>query len=113
MPSLACAENAIQWPCAPMAEAEHRESALGGADFVTPTSDQRQVLRGIFVMAPDTPESLPPSDCAAMSLLPDGSGSVIFVDGDWACAPIELGRATIEVLMMVGRGDIVHAGQGL
>ena len=87
--------------------------ALGGANFVTPTSDQRQILRGIFVMAPDTPESLPPGYCAAMSLLPDGSGSAIFVDGDRACAPIELGRAAIEVLMMVGRGDIVHAGQRL
>jgi hypothetical protein len=48
-----------------------------------------------------------------MSLLPDGSGSVIFVDGDRACAPIKLGREAIEVLMMVGRGDVVHAGQGL
>jgi hypothetical protein len=48
-----------------------------------------------------------------MSLLPDGSGSAIFVDGDRACAPIELGRTAIEVLMMVGRSDFVHAGRGL
>jgi hypothetical protein len=89
------------------------ERALGGADFVTPTSDQRQVLRGIFVVAPDTPESLPPGDCPAKSLLPDSSGSAIFVDGDRACAPIEVGRAAIEVLMMVGCGDIAHAGQRL
>ncbi|MGD1016754.1 MAG: hypothetical protein ABR863_10000 [Roseiarcus sp.] len=89
------------------------ERALGGADFVTPTFDQRQALWGIFVMTPDTPESLPPGDCVAISLLPDGSGSAIFVDGDRASAPIELGRAAIEILMMVGRGDIVHAGQRL
>jgi hypothetical protein len=107
------AEDAIRWPCGSMEEAKQIARALGGADFVALTGDQWQFLRGIFVMAPDTPESLPPGDRAAMSLLPDGSGSVIFVDGDRACAPIRLGREAIETLMMVGRGDIVHAGQGL
>jgi hypothetical protein len=107
------ADESVRWPCGSMGEAKQIARALGGADFVTLTSDQWQFLRGIFVMAPDTPESLPPGDRAAMSLLPDGSGSVIFVDGDRACAPIKLGREAIEALMMVGRGDIVHAGQGL
>jgi hypothetical protein len=107
------AEESMRWPCGSMDEAKAMARALGGAEFVTLTDEQWQFLRGIFVMASDTPESLPPGDRAAMSLLPDGSGSVIFVDGDRACAPIKLSREAIEVLMMVGRGDIVHAGQGL
>jgi len=112
-PGLARAEDTIQWPCGPLAKATEMAKTLGGSDFITLTGDQWQFLRGVFVQAPDTPMALPPGDRAAMSLLPDGSGSVIFVDGDRACAPIELGRAAIEVLMMVGRGDIVHAGQRL
>lgn len=107
------ADDAIPWPCGPMSGAAALAKALGGSDFVTLTNDQWQFLRGIFVMAPDTPASLPPGDHAAMSIHSDGSASVIFVDGDRACAPIKLGRQAIEVLMMVGRGDIVHAGQGL
>ena len=110
---LARAEEAIPWPCGPMSGAASLAKALDGSDFVTLTNDQWQFLRGIFVMAPDTPASLPPGDHAAMSLHSDGSASVIFIDGDRACAPIRLGREAIEVLMMVGRGDIVHAGQGL
>ncbi len=107
------ADEAVKWSCTSMDGAKAMARALGGADFVTLTDDQWQFLRGVFVMAPDTPESLPPGDQAAMSLRPDGSGSVIFVDGDRACAPVKLGREAVEVLMMVGRGDIVHAGQGL
>ncbi len=112
-PRLARADAAVPFPCGPIAQVIATAHALGGADFIALTSDQWQFLRGMFVQAPDTPESLPPGDRAMISMRPDGSASVVFVDGDLACAPIRLGKPGVEALMSVGRGDIVHVGQGL
>jgi hypothetical protein len=112
-PRLALAEGPTPWPCGPVGQARERAHALGGADFVSLTGDQWQFLRGMFIESPDTPESLPPGDRAMISMRPDGSASVVFVDGDLACAPIRLGKPGVDALMAVGRGDIVHAGTGL
>lgn len=98
------------FPCGPITHAADVAKALGGGPFVTLTGDQWQFLRGIFVMAPDTPSSLPPGDRAEMSLHPDGSASIVYVDGDVACAPMKLGKDGVDLLMQVGRGDIVHSG---
>ena len=46
-----------------------------------------------------------------ISMRPDGSASVVFVDGDLACAPIRLGKPGVEALMSVGRGDAGRAGR--
>ena len=114
-PRLALADESegVAFPCGPLDRAAESAHALGGHDFIALTSDQWQFLRGMFVQAPDTPESLPPGDRAMISMRPDGSASVVFVDGDLACAPIRLGKPGVEALMSVGRGDIVHVGQGL
>lgn len=107
------ADDAPQFPCGSIEKAKEMARAMGGGEFVALTNDQWQFVRGLFVMAPDTPASLPPGDGAQMSLRPDGSASIVFIDGDRACAPIKLGPEAIKVIMMVGRGDLVHAGQGL
>ncbi len=112
-PRLARADEAPQFPCGAIEKAKEMAHAMGGGDFVALTNDQFQFVRGLFVMAPDTPPSLPPGDHAEMSLRPDGSASVIFVDGDQACAPIKLGPEAIRIVMQVGAGDLVHAGRGL
>lgn len=98
------------FPCGPLAHAADVAKALGGAPFVTLTADQWQFLRGVFVMAPDTPNALPPGNSAEMSLRPDGSASIVYVDGDTACAPMRLGKDGVDLLMQVGRGDITHSG---
>ncbi len=114
-PRLARADEAagVRWPSGPISEAKSMARALGGADFVALTGDQWNFLRGMFIESPDTPESLPPGNGAVMSLRPDGSASIVFVDGDLACAPMKLGRRGVEALMSVGRGEIVHAETGL
>lgn len=100
----------VQFPCGPLTHAADVAKALGGAPFVTLTGDQWQFLRGVFVMAPDTPNALPPGNSAVMSLRPDGSASIVYVDGDTACAPMKLGKDGVDLLMQVGRGDITHSG---
>ncbi|MGD0565648.1 MAG: hypothetical protein ABSA66_21515 [Roseiarcus sp.] len=112
-PCRAHADEASQFPCGAIERAKEMVHAMGGGDFVALTNDQFQFVRGLFVMAPDTPASLPPGDHAEMSLRPDGSASIIFVDGDRACAPIKLGPEAIRIVMQVGAGDLVHAGRGL
>jgi len=112
-PRLARADEASQFPCGAIESAKEMAHAMGGGDFIALTNDQFQFVRGLFVMAPDTPASLPPGDHAEMSLRPDGSASIIFVDGDRACAPIKLGPEAIRIVMQVGSGDLVHAGRGL
>lgn len=110
-----CADETegVRWPCGSLDQTRETAHALGGAPFIALTPEQWQFLRGVFVAAPDTPEALPPGDHALMSLRPDGSASVVFVDGNRACAPIKLPRSAVEILMSVGRGDLVRAGQGL
>jgi hypothetical protein len=73
-PRLARCDEAAQFPCGPIDKAVEFAKTMGGGDFVTLTNDQFQFVRGLFVMAPDTPASLPPGDHAEMSLRPDGSG---------------------------------------
>lgn len=108
-PPAHAAEGQI-FPCGPLSNAAEIASALGGAPFVALTGEQWQFLRGVFVMAPDTPSSLPPGDHAEMSLRPDGSASIVYVDGNMACAPMKLGKEGVDILMQVGRGDITHSG---
>jgi hypothetical protein len=101
------------FPCGPASGLADRAKAMGNAPFVALTPEQFQFARGLFVMAPDTPASLPPGDSAAMSLGPDGSASIVYIDGDQACAPMKLGKEGVDVIMQVGRGEIVHSGKGL
>ncbi len=112
-PRLARADDAlgVAFPCGPLDRAAEIAHALGGADFVALTAEQWNFLRGMFIESPDTPESLPPGDRAMMSLRPDGSASVVFVDGALACAPMKLGAKGVEALMSVGRGDVGRAGR--
>ncbi len=109
----AFADETPPFPCGPLDKAQQFAKATGGGDFVVLSNDQWQFVRGLFVMAPDTPPSLPPGDRAEMSLRPDGSASIIFVDDNRACAPIRLGPEAVKVIMQVGRGDLVHAERGL
>ena len=68
VPRLALAQEGPIFACGPFDNAEQIAQALGGEDFVTLSADQWQFLRGLFIMAPDTPDSLPPGDRAAMSI---------------------------------------------
>jgi hypothetical protein len=102
-----------QFPCGPLEQSKQFARAMGGGEFIALTNDQWRFVEGLFVMAPDTPASLPPGDRAAMSMRPDGSASIVFIDGELACAPIKLPPEAVKVIMQVGSGDLVHAGSGL
>lgn len=103
------AEDAPRFPCGPMDRASELARATGGAPFVTLSAEQWQFTRGLFVMAPDTPSALPPGDRAAISKREDGTASIVFLDGDQACAPMRLGKEGVDILMAVGRGEIAHS----
>jgi hypothetical protein len=111
--SVAGAQEARIFPCGPIDRAGDMAKAMGGEALVTLSDEQFQFVRGLFVMAPDTPSSLPPGDRAAMSMRADGSASIVFLDGDQACAPMKLGKEGVDILMQVGRGEVVHSGHGL
>jgi hypothetical protein len=113
VPLSAHSEDAGGFRCGPASGANEMARATGGEPFITLSGEQFQFVRGLFVMAPDTPSSLPPGDRAAMSMRADGSASIVFVDGDQACAPMKLGKEGVDLLMQVGRGEIVHVGSGL
>jgi hypothetical protein len=100
-------------PCGSMERTQAIAAARGGEPFAKVTPEQWQFLRGLYAMDPDTPPGLPPGDSAAMSKHPDGSITVVFIDGDLACAPMKLEKNGVDMLMAVGRGDVIHAGHGL
>lgn len=108
----ASAGDAPTFPCGPA----DRFMALAvehGEIYVAMTPEQFQFARGLFAMAPDTPSSLPPGESARIARREDGSASVVWIDGDQACAPMRLGKEGADMLMQVGRGEIVHNGHGL
>lgn len=92
--------------------ASERVKADGGAPLITLTPEQFQFMRAVAVQMKDTPDSLPPCDHAMMSISPDGSATVVFVDGDAACEPVKITKHGVDFLMQVGSGDVVHSGSG-
>jgi hypothetical protein len=106
----ALAAERFPWPCTSMEAAKALVHEASGTEFIALTSEQFAFVRGIFVGAPDTPELLPPGDRAMMSILPNGSASVIFVDGILACMPIQFRKERVDLLMAIGKGEVTHAG---
>ena len=71
------------------ASAAKRTSDAHHDKWIELTSDQWQLLRGIYAINPLTPRGLPYGDKAALIKI-DGrpGGMVFFIDGDKACTPI-------------------------
>lgn len=99
-PRWAHAQETQTFPCGPLEDANQIAQALGGEDFVALSAEQWQFARGLC-------------DRAAISLRPDGSASLVSLDGDLACAPIKLDKDGFALLTQVGRGELVHAGRNI
>ena len=89
---------------------EAAESA--GWSWTIMTPDQWNFARGVAAIAPQTPIGLPPGDSGVLSEEPGGDAAIIFVDGDKACETIGIYRKLADLILSVGRGDIVHTDIG-
>lgn len=105
-------ESVIIFPCGPI-ERFHEAMQAHHEALTDLSPEQFQFARGIFATSPETPASLPPGDRAVMATREDGTVSLIFIDGDQACAPLRLTKLAIDLLLQVGRGEIVHSGHPL
>ena len=88
--------------------------AAHGGKWIELTHDQWQFLRGIFVLNPLTPAGLPFGDKAVLAQVPEENGGVVFfIDGLRACTPMAAPHELVDMLHLVGGGEIAHEGDGL
>ena len=83
-----------------------------GKTWTMLTPDQWQFLRGVSVLAPDMPSGLPPGDGAAF-VQESGAdyGWIVFTEGSSGCWPVmPVPKELVQILMSVGKGDIIHPG---
>jgi hypothetical protein len=74
--------------------------------------DQFQFVRALFVAIPPVSDELPPGDRAALFL--DGANKAVMVgiiDGDWVCARFTAPDSLVNLIIEVGKGEVVRAGQ--
>jgi hypothetical protein len=74
--------------------------------------DQFQFVRALFVAIPPVSDELPPGDHAALFL--DGANKVVMVgimDGDSVCARFAAPDSLVNLIVKVGKGEVVRAGR--
>ena len=74
--------------------------------------DQFQFVRALFVAIPPVSDQLPPGDRAALFL--DGANKAVMVgiiDRDWVCARFTAPDSLVNLIIEVGKGEVVRAGQ--
>ena len=75
-------------------------------------ADQFQFVRALFVAIPPVSGELPPGDRAALFL--DGANKAVMVgiiDGDRACARFAAPDSLVNLIIEVGKGEVVRTGQ--
>jgi hypothetical protein len=81
-------------------------------DSIPLNGDQFQFVRALFVAIPPVSDELPPGDRAALFL--DGANEAAMVgiiDGDWVCARFTAPDSLVNLIIEVGKGEVVRAGQ--
>ena len=82
-----------------------------GHDWIKLTNDQWQFMRGVFVTMPNTPFRLPPGDKAYVSKkTKEGLQALAFIDGAQSCDILFIKQELYDILMQIGRSEILHAG---
>jgi hypothetical protein len=83
------------------------------ADVSVPlNADQFQFVRALFVAIPPLSDELPPGDHAALFL--DGANKAVMVgimDGDSVCARFAAPDSLVNLIVKVGKGEVVRAGR--
>ena len=99
---LLCASPALAdappFDCRALSEFKKRVESAGA--WAQPLTDRElDFARGVYVMQPSTPMSLPPGDAAMWIDFhnPDGSIMVFFVDGERVCEPMSVTKSAREV----------------
>lgn len=114
-PTLALTAFALLLSVAPAAAASHRDAKcsslkkLKADDSVTIralTRPEYHFMQGIWAMAPQTPEGLPPGDSAILVTSDESKtvGMVMFATGDLVCKPM-LG-IPLDLLAKVRAGKV-------
>jgi hypothetical protein len=73
--------------------------------------DQFQFVRALFVAIPPVSDELPRGDRAALFL--DGANKAVIVgiiDRDWVCARFTAPDSLVNLIIEVGKGEVVRAG---
>ena len=81
-------------------------------DSILLNGDQFQFVRALFVAIPPVSDQLPPGDRAALFL--DGANKSVMVgiiDRDWVCARFTAPDSLVNLIIEVGKGEVVRAGQ--
>ena len=82
--------------------------------WVELTSAQWQFLRGIYVVNPNTPPSLPYGDRAVLAQVEGKPGGLVFfIDGEMACTPMEIPQALLTMVRDVETAAVNHVGTRL
>ena len=105
--ALAMSSAAHADECIDIAVAKQSVSEVNGK-WIDMTQSQVDFMKGVFATAPTTPDRLPYSDKAAI-LTRRNVSTVVFIDGDLACDPVELSPPGFKKLMDIGAGEISHA----
>jgi hypothetical protein len=93
--------------CVPLAAVD---KAVDGS--VALNGDQFQFVRALFVAIPPVSDKPPPGDHAALFL--DGANKAVMVgiiDGDWVCARFTAPNSVVNLIIEVGKGEVVRAGR--
>ena len=127
LPKILAALAFLSWPAPAFAEAGAFAEWLSGdqpeciplgavnkaADGSVPLNgDQFQFVRALFVAIPPVSDELPPGDRAALFL--DGANKAVMVgiiDRDWVCARFTAPASLVNLIIEVGKGEVVRAGQ--
>jgi hypothetical protein len=112
-PALAEAGAFAEWLSGDQPECIPLGAVTKAADGSVPLNgDQFQFVRALFVAIPPVSDQLPPGDRAALFL--DGANKVVMVgiiDRDWVCARFTAPDSLVNLIIEVGKGEVVRAGQ--
>jgi hypothetical protein len=96
-----------QRECVPLAAVN---KAADGS--VALNGDQFQFVRALFVAIPPVSDELPAGDHASLFL--DGANKAVMVDiidGDWVCARFTAPDSLVNLIIKVGKGEVVRTGR--
>ena len=112
-PQAAFAQDGAVSSCVDVSVPRQAIEARNGR-WIELTSEQRQFLRGIYAMSPDTSPGLPYGDKAVLAQVDSSSGAMVFfIDGDKTCTPMHAPPQLLALVEEVATGDINHEGAGL
>lgn len=97
--------------CIPIATAQ-KSASDHNEKWIEMSTSQWEFLRGVAVVNPATPPGLPPGKTAV--LVKSGeSGTIVFIDGERACTPMDAPKQLIDLLDAVAKDVITHEGNDL